>query len=180
MVCFKDKIDFWAFLAALTLLVGCGSSVKVGKQIFSIQIFGVSISPDGATGNEDPTWQKYTLTGVSFLSQNGAEATALYDGADAAEAQVVDRPQIIYSKDVSAYDSQTFAGITATFAADIVGAFGKKEDYTFTMPQPTLQHDEVFKIEAGKSLDLIVKIDWKNTVGDEGMSLPTYDLTLRK
>ena len=174
----SNKIKRFSAFGTLLCLMGCGSSVKVGKQIFNIHIFGTSVAPDGATGNKDPIWQKYTLTGVSFLNTDSTDATVLYDGLKAAETTVVDRPQIIYSKDIGTYNAKSFAGITASFTPTVTGAHDKKVDYTFTLPSPTMQISQAFKVETGKGLDLTITINWKNTVSGDTMEPPNYDLSI--
>ena len=165
-----------AFILSGTM--GCGSSTKVGQQIFNVHIYGSAISPDGANGNKDPVWQKYTLTGVSFINAGGADATVMYDGTSPQTYQVVDRPQIIFSKNIKDYNAKSFAGITATFSPQITGAEGKKADYTFTLPSPTLELDQDFKIETGKGLDFSIQVQWKNTVNGDTMSAPAFDLSI--
>lgn len=163
---------------AITLshvLSSCGVDTEI-EQNFHIVMFGVLTSPQGVTGDEDPIWQKYTLQSVSFTSDDGNEETSLYSGENATVKRIVDRPQIIYEKDIALLNGKSFSKATVTFDSSVVGAFGDKENYQIVLTNPTLTLNKTFTVEDGKGLDLEIKVNWKNTVNDSTMSEPSFEL----
>jgi asparagine N-glycosylation enzyme membrane subunit Stt3 len=162
-------------------VMGCdASSLEVGTQELNIEMYASGVNaPEGATGNDTPEWQKYTLKGVSFLNADGSDPVVLFDGATPETFQIIDRPQIIYNTKIKTYSEKSFAGITLTFDATVTGANSKKSEYSFTLTNPVLTKSEQFTVSKGKGVTLKIMTNWRNTILDGVMSEPQFDLTLK-
>lgn len=166
-----------SFIALNVLFAGgCGVSTTV-EQILNIEMYGTNASPSNAQGEFDPLWQEYVLTSVVFVDEN-TNQVVVYNGGSSQKVRIVNRSQIIYTKDIETYNGTTFSSCSIAFNPQITGAYGDKEDYTFTLTTPTLTLDDSFTVETGKGLNMYIKIKWKNTVTETQMYEPEYVLSV--
>lgn len=159
-------------------LSGCSSSSGLSTtQELKIEMYGVNVAPEGAAGDITPKWQSYTLTGVTFTSEDGSEVSTLYDGTDPQTYRIVNRAQLIYTKDITDLAGTTFSDATITFEAAVTGGSSESEDHSFTLSAPSLSVGVPFTIDEGKNRTLVIQIQWKNTVSGETMSEPSFSIT---
>lgn len=166
-------------ITSLLFLTGCGLTGET-KQYFILEMMGVGEAPATATGDTSPKWQQHTLFGVELLSQDGTENTTLFsDTENPRVAKIANRPQIIYSKDVSAQKNTTFSAVNVKFSTTVTGASKNSEDHTLTMAKDTFTLTEEFTLEEGKDKTLMVEVKWLNTVSGDTMQEPEFVLEFR-
>ena len=174
----KDCFNVVGLLAAVLTFGACSASTTAGQQVLAVEMYGVPQTPAGASGTEDPRYEIYTLSGVEFSDSDG-NLTTLYSGADAAEVRIVNRPQIIYSKDIADLNGNTYASAKLTFNATVSAASKTNTDeLSFSLTNPSPQHSATFKVEEGKGLVIITKVKWKNTASDGAFSEPELSLSI--
>lgn len=158
------------------VLTGCGLTAE-NKQYFILQMMGLGEAPASAAGNASPQWQTHTLFGVEFLSEDGTETTTLFSNADEPRvAKIANRPQIIFSKDVSELKNTTYSAVSLRFSTSVTGASKNKQDHTLTMSQDTFTLTENFTLEEGQDKTLLVALKWMNTVSGDTMQEPEFVL----
>jgi len=158
------------------LTSGCGDLTT--EQLLSVEMYGVSKSPDGATGTRDPKYQSYELLKVDFVSEDGATTTNLFDGEEEQIFRIVDREQLIYSKKIEELVGNTYSSVLLTFAPEVSGGESEDEALTFTLSNPILTLAQPFAVEKAKSKTLQIRINWGYTLSDEAMTEPQYVLSM--
>ncbi|WP_141733081.1 hypothetical protein [Oligoflexus tunisiensis] len=158
------------------MLPGCGSLTT--DHLLSVDMYGVSKSPEGATGTRDPKFQSYQLVKVDIISEDGASSTNLFDGEEEKIFRIVDREQLIYSKKIDELVGNSYGSIELTFAPEITGGDSEDTPLTFTMSNPTLTLAQPFAIEKAKNINVHIKMNWGYTLSDEAMTEPEYVLTM--
>ena len=158
-------------------LTNCSTSVDT-SQNFIVQMFGTSQTPDGAAGDKSPISQNYTLTGINLTGEDGSSVTTLFSGETTTERKIVNRPQIIFSKDIETLKNTTFSSLTLSFSPTITGTSANSQDHTFTMQSPDVTLTQALTVEEGEDVLVYLKVQWKNTVLDTAMSEPGYNLSL--
>ena len=154
---------------------GCGVSLD-STQTITIEMYGVSVTPTGAAGTSDPLYQNYTLAAVSFIDADGGTAT-LSSAEDLVETKVVNRPIIIFNKDISGLAGNTYAQLTVQFNAAVTGGSKVNDTGSFTMTSDTVTLAKEITVETGKSQTYYLQIQWRSTVDDNGtMSVPEFVL----
>jgi hypothetical protein len=141
-------------------------------------MYGVSKSPDGATGTRDPKFQIYELLKVDIVSEDGATSTNLFDGEEQQIFRIVDREQLIYSKKIKELVGNSYSSVQLSFAPEVSGGDSEDKALTFNLSNPILTLPQSFAVTKAKSLTLQIKINWGNTLSDEAMTEPQYTLSM--
>lgn len=171
------KFHILTITIASVLMTACGLSTDT-TQYLSIQMYGVSEAPASAAGNASPVWQNYSLTKVDMMNADGSEATTLFDDAASPKtAKIVNRPQLIYQKDVTDLAGNDYSAIQLTFDTAVTGGSKNSSDHTFTLTTGVQTLTQNFTIEDGKDKTLTVQLRWLNTVQDTTMQEPEFSLT---
>ncbi len=163
----------------LLLTLSCDDATDSSKY-FQIQMYGVAISPSSAIGNSDPINQTYNLKDITMILDDDTEVD-LYD-VDAKEVVIVNRQQIIFSKDVTEHDGKTIKRVLVTMAPTVTVRGKYKSDMTFTLENPVLEATTGFTINVTKAILLSIIVKWQNTVTkdeateDETVSVPDIEL----
>lgn len=157
------------------LLSGCGGFST--DQLLSVEMYGVGKSPATATGTRDPKFQTYQLLKVDLISEDGTTPTNLFDGEEEKIFRIVDREQLIFTKEISDLEDNSYGSIQLTFAPEVTGGEGDGA-LSFTLSNPVLSLTQAFAVEKAKDLTLQIKINWANTLSDEAMTEPEYALSL--
>jgi hypothetical protein len=164
-------------LGALSLgLSACGGLSS--DQLLSVEMYGVSKMPEGATGTQDPKFQMYQLLKVDLVSEDGATTTNLFDNDEEKIFRIVDREQLIYSKKISDLVDTSYGSMQLTFAPEVSGGVSEENALTFTMANPVLTLSQPFAIEKAKDVTVLIKMNWGNTLSDEALTEPQYVLSL--
>lgn len=156
--------------------VGCGSVLS--DQQLAIEMYGVSKAPASAAGDRDPHFHTYQLLAVNLTSEDGTTTTNLFDNEEDRIYRVVDRAQIIYSKKIADLVGNTYASMQMTFAPAVEGGERGGSELSFTMTNPQLQLAEAFSVETAKDITVLIKINWGNTLSDEVITEPEYQVSL--
>jgi len=157
-------------------LSGCGGFNS--DQLLSVEMYGVSKMPEGATGNRDPRFQIYQLLQVDLVSEDGATITNLLDNTEEKIFRIVDREQLIYSKKIADFVDTSYGSMQLTFASKVTGGDSEDNSLTFTLANPTLTLSQPFAIEKAKDVTVLIKLNWGNTLSDEAMTEPQFVLSL--
>lgn len=172
-------------LTITNFLVGCAAGLGLSgcgglssDQLLSVEMYGVSKMPDGATGTRDPKFQIYQLLKVDIVSEDGATTTNLFDNEEEKIFRIVDREQLIYSKKISELVDTSYGSMQLTFAPEVTGGDSEENALTFTLANPVLTLSQPFAIEKAKDLTVLIKMNWGNTVSDEAMTEPAFVLSL--
>ncbi|HET9237202.1 MAG TPA: hypothetical protein VFO10_08120 [Oligoflexus sp.] len=168
--------NFLAVWAAGLGLSGCGGLSS--EQLLSVEMYGVSKMPEGATGTRDPKFQIYQLLKVDIVSEDGATTTNLFDNEEEKIFRIVDREQLIYSKKITDLVDTSYGSMLLTFAPEVTGGDSEENTLAFTLANPVLTLTQPFAIEKAKDIAVIIKMNWGNTLTDEAMTEPTFVLTL--
>lgn len=172
------------------LALGCGSACSVNTSIetgtpLKIRMFGSLEAPTDAAGTESPVSQSFELNGLTLTKADGSGEVDLFDGEDAKDLRIVNRPQVIFKyEDLSEYvETETsFSTITVKFATDVTVKTKESDEVPLTLTSGDLSLVESFTPEAAKEYTLNIKVAWGKTVtvaedGTETVSMPTFTLT---
>lgn len=162
-------------LLALLLLPACGSLTS--DQELTVEMYGMSKTPENAAGDRDPQFQIYQLTQIDLVSTDGT-LTNFFDGVEEKIFRIVDREQLIYSQKIDDLVGNSYSGIQIAFAPLVTGGESGSDAYEFTLSSPALTLSQEFTVEKAKSRTLIIKINWGNTLSDTAMTEPQYELSL--
>lgn len=156
-------------------LLGCGKTSTSGA--LNIEMYGISVSPADAAGDQAPRWQEYKLIRASLMSADGSP-TIIHEEADPTVVKIVERPQIILQKSTDDYENK-YSGLSLDFAADVKGADRHGNELTTTLATTTLTlTQEIDLTELTSSMTFVVKAAWNNTITSEGsMQAPNLVLT---
>lgn len=168
--------NFLVSCAAGLGLSGCGGLSS--DQLLSVEMYGVSKMPEGATGTRDPKFQIYQLLKVDIVSEDGATTTNLFDNEEEKIFRIVDREQLIYSKKISDLVDTSYGSMLLTFAPEVTGGDSEENALTFTLANPVLTLTQPFAIETAKDITVLIKMNWGNTLSDEAMTEPAFVLSL--
>jgi hypothetical protein len=157
-------------------LSGCGGLSS--DQLLSVEMYGVSKMPEGATGTRDPKFQIYQLLKVDLVSEDGATTTNLFDNEEEKIFRIVDREQMIYSKKISDLVDTSYGSMQLTFAPEVSGGDSEENALTFTLANPVLTLSQPFAIETAKDVTVLIKMNWGNTLSDEALTEPQFVLSL--
>jgi hypothetical protein len=172
-------------LTITNFLVSCAAGLGLGacgglssEQLLSVDMYGVSKMPEGATGTRDPKFQIYQLLKVDILSEDGATTTNLFDNDEDRTFRIVDREQMIYSKKIADLVDTSYGSMQLTFAPDVTGGESEENSLSFTLANPVLTLSQPFAIEKAKNINVVIKMNWGNTLSDEAMTEPAFVLSL--
>ena len=157
-------------------LASCNSAVTQ-DQLLTIEMYGVTKAASTALGDKNPNFQSYQLLAVDFLSADGSSKTNLFNNEDDRTFVIVERQQIIFAKKISELVGVTYSAIQVTFHPTVKGGRDESPDNSFNMTNPILSLTTPLVVATGKSLDMVIKINWGNTLSDAGMSEPDYLFT---
>lgn len=172
-------------LTITNFLMGCAGALGLSAcgglssdQLLSVEMYGVSKMPEGATGTRDPKFQIYQLLKVDILSEDGATTTNLFDNDEEKIFRIVDREQMIYSKKISDLVDTSYGSMQLTFAPEVSGGDSEENALTFTLANPVLTLSQPFAIEKAKDVTVLIKMNWGNTLSDEALTEPQFILSL--
>jgi hypothetical protein len=172
-------------LTITNYLVSCAASLGLSacggltsEQLLSVDMYGVSKMPEGATGTRDPKFQIYQLLKVDILSEDGATTTNLFDNDEDRTFRIVDREQLIYSKKIADLVDTSYGSMQLTFAPEVTGGESEENSLSFTLANPVLTLSQPFAIEKAKNINVVIKMNWGNTLSDEAMTEPAFILSL--
>lgn len=126
------------------------------------------------SGDSNPHWLKYTINGISLINSDTSETTVVYDGIDPKEAIIINRPQIIFSKDISDLNGNSYTQATFSFTEELKGQTSESRDFTISMASTILSHTEAITVEEGRGLTFDIRLKWKNTVSATTEQEPEY------
>ena len=169
---------------AALLSTGCSDLLTASSVTTNLNVAmnGTSTVPDGAIGNNDPTYQLYTLKSITLTKSDGTSVAA-YDG-DPVELRIINRPQIISTYDMSKDAGTVFSAITITFDTTVTGAGRYQDNLSIGLTNPVLTYNQSFTVAKAQDRRLDILVNWQNTVtesdADETDSLqaPTFQLKL--
>ena len=162
-------------LVAIAISLGSCDQVKT-THLISFEMYGVQVAPDGATGDESPLNQTYTIEEVTFLSQDGTTEKVLLSSSDSAEYKIVSRRQIIFSVESEELDGESFSAVNVTFSATVDGQNYSGEELSTTLTTTTYSLTEDFTVSSTDDLVFSIQVQWLNTVSGTTMSAPTLVL----
>jgi hypothetical protein len=157
-------------------LSGCGGLNT--DQLLTVDMYGVSKMPEGATGTRDPKFHVYQLVKVDFVSEDGSSTTNLFDNEEEKIFRIVDREQLIYSKKISDLVDTSFGSVQFTFASEVSGGDSEDNALSFTLNNPTLTLNQPFAVEKAKDMTVHIKLNWAYTLSDEALTEPQYVLSI--
>jgi len=146
----------------LFTLSGCGLDKKIGEMNLYVEIFGVFKAPPGAEGNVAPSSIDLLMTDIVLYSADDNEDMILLEEGGASY-DVIDRPQIVFSKNIKGDKDRRFSSATFTLDPEI-GIRGKYQSDFIELTEPTITLAEPIVFAPGKNLRLIIEIYWHKTV----------------
>ncbi len=173
------KLTITNFLFGSVVGLGlCSCGGLSTDHLLSVDMYGVSKMPDGATGTRDPKFLIYQLVKVDIVSEDGSSTTNLFDNEEEKIFRIVDREQMIYSKKIDDLVDTSYSSIQFTFAAEVTGGDTEDTALAFTMSSPTLTLSQPFAIETAKDINVQIKMNWGYILSDEAMTEPAYVITM--
>ncbi|MBC7533900.1 MAG: hypothetical protein H7318_20225 [Oligoflexus sp.] len=151
-------------------LMGCGALSDDTK--IEIQMYGIAKTPATAAGDRDPQFQTWEVQSITL---DGAEPAALV--TESADFKIVDRPQILVSRNAKSYLGKTYTGMTVVFGPTVTGGDNSEDALSFTISTPTLALTEAITFEQGKSKTYLIKASWENTLSTGTMTEPTLEIS---
>lgn len=145
------------------LLGACGNPLEPKGQMLDLVVFGVYKAPEGAGGNFSPKFYEMTVQQISLHGVDG-ETIIFEPGRSGKDLRIIDRPQIVYSKDISDYEKMSFISATVVFDADVVVGGKYQSDYPLSLTSNSVSTTEPFTIGKSQGLRMTTKIEWRNTI----------------
>lgn len=173
---YRKLVTGLTLLASHAWLTGCDVDL-VGKQTFNLQMLGVEVPADGAAGDASPKSLTYQLTGITFVAEAGGTDLDFALPDSSKSYRIVGRPQILFSQDLSVDEETSYQHATLTFAAEVSGENAAGDALSFTMANPSLT-SESFAIKKGRDLNIIIKVNWKNSVSGATISEPSTAISV--
>ncbi|MBF0443283.1 MAG: hypothetical protein HQK54_15345 [Oligoflexales bacterium] len=165
----------------LLFISGCSDLTLSLAQNLKVTMYGIATSPASAEGTIDPIWQEYTLRAINFLGSDETTNYNVYSGENAEVKRIVNRPQLIFEKDIADINKTSFSWFTLTFDGAVPGASQKSETLTATLADPNLKKKSDFQVTDGKGLEITILIHWKNTISEAGlMQSPEFELKIKE
>jgi hypothetical protein len=146
----------------LIACTGCGSMLPSTDQNLSIEMFGVLEEPEEVPddGNANPKFYEFIFKQVTLQSSAG---DVVLEPASEEVFKIIDRPQIVFTEDISDYDGETFSGLLLEFDPEIIVG-GKYDETAVDLENPIITSDTNFTIEKAKGISLKIRIQWQNTL----------------
>lgn len=160
---------FFGFVV-VSSLVGCGAFSE-DTQV-EIQMYGIAKAPATAAGDKDPQFQTWEVQSITL---DGAVPAALV--TESTKFKIVDRPQILVSRNAKSYIGTAYTGMTVVFGPTVTGGDNTDDALSFTLSTPTLALTEAITFEAGKSKTYLIKASWGNTLITGTMTEPTLEIS---
>ncbi len=164
-------VSFAFVFGSAALLMGCGDLSNETK--IEIQMYGVAKAAATATGDHDPQFQTYKVESIVL---NGASGDTVLLDAETS-FKIVDRPQILLSKDAKKFKNTTFTGLTITFDPTVEGGDKDQSDLSFTLSAPSVQFAQPVTVTENKTTTYVVKAFWSNTLAKGAMTEPTLEIS---
>lgn len=161
--------------ALLVILTGC--DINLDSQMFKLQMIGVEIAPEGAEGTASPRAVTYQLSSLTFIGEEGTEDLDLTLEDPTKTYRIASRPQILYSQKLKDYTGNSYSGVRIGFetAAQAEAISGQTYDFTLSSPELT---SPGFLIKQGRDINVVIKVQWKNTLTDDALTEPGYEVTV--
>ena len=180
----KGKFTLLGLGLVVIGIAGCSALTSASSIVTKLNIGmnGMPTIPDGATGNNDPIYQQYSLETVSLTKADGTSVVA-YSG-DAKDLRIINRPQIITTYDMSTDVGTTFNSIAVTFSSTVTGAGRYRSDLLIALENPTLTYSVPFTVAKAQDRRLDIYVNWQNTVTEsdadksDSIQAPGFELKL--
>lgn len=170
-----------ALLVSFPLIFGLlslgGCDVDIGKQTFKLQMLGVEAPAEGASGDASPKSLTYTLTGIRFTAEDGGSDLNFELKDPEKTYRIVNRPQILFAKDLTVDEETSYQNATLTFGSAVTGETTGGGELSFTMANPSLV-SEAFSLKKGRDLNIIIKVNWQNTVSGDSITEPSTSISV--
>lgn len=167
-------------LASLLMVTACGnlSDLSETKPMLKLSIFGVNESPDTAEGNSTPRFYELSLQGLNLRTTDGE--TISFAPEQTETYRVINRPQIIYEKDITEYAGTEFDRLTVLLDPEVTVGGKFASDHALTLSDSTISYEQSFSAKKSSDLEFGVKIQWMNTLteGDssETVAIPSFEV----
>ena len=180
----KGKVTLLGLGLVVIGTSGCSALTSASSIVTKLNIGmnGMPTIPDGATGNNDPIYQQYSLENVTLTKADGTSVLA-YTG-DAKDLRIISRPQIITTYDMSNDVGTTFNSISVTFSSSVTGAGRYRSDLSIALENPTLTYSVPFTVTKAQDRRLDIYVNWQNTVTEsdsdksDSLQAPGFELKL--
>lgn len=159
----------------LALLTGC--DINLDTQTFKLQMIGVEIAPDGAEGTASPRAVTYQLSSLTLMGEEGTEDLSLTLEDPTQTYRIAARPQILYSQKLKDYTDNSYSGASIVFDTAAQAEAISGQTYNFTLSSPELTSSG-FVVKQGRDINVVIKVQWKNTLTDDAFTEPSYEVTV--
>jgi len=174
--------NFILFIIGSTIL-SCGLDDLAGTQNLTVEMAGTFVAPDSATGNAVPRNIIFTLTGISMREKDTQTEVAMLENATTT-VTVINRPQIIFEKNVKSLKGTTYDQFTASFSNEITIS-GKFNATPLTQLDGTIVLTKEFTIEEAQGVKVTIAVNWKDIITSDTVAKtdtvtdPTYTTKLK-
>ena len=180
----RGKLALLGFGLVVVSSAGCSALTSASSIVTKLNIGmnGMPTIPDGATGNNDPVYQQYSLETVTLTKADGTAVVA-YSG-EAKDLRIINRPQIITTYDMSNDVGSTINSIAVTFSSTVIGAGRYRSDLAIALENPTLTYSVPFTVTKAQDRRLDIYVNWQNTMTEsdsdksDSLQAPGFELKL--
>ncbi len=157
-------------LLVITCLTSCG--IETGQSL-KVVIYGINVEPADVQGDTTPYSIKLSLESITFLASASGGVPAF--SGPAQEITVVDRKQRILDYDISNYKGETISDLTINLGTSYVASTLQGE-VSGNLTSGAIVYGDTFEVETGKSVTIDYQINWKNIIGIDTLTEPTFTI----
>jgi hypothetical protein len=165
------------FLTGVPNLLSC--SVSSLDPYLRITMRGSNTAVEGATGDQSPQYQVYTLSSIS--ANIDAKDVSLWKAADYPddkEFTIIEREQELASIAIKDYAGKVFTSVSFTFDGGIEAAAKGGSPITAELTTATITYDTPLTLAEGRNYTLTLTADWGNTIANSTLEQPAISVSL--
>lgn len=171
---FASQLVFWISISA-----NLSCSVSSIDPYLTITMQGSDTAVEGATGDQSPQYQTYTLSSIS-ATVDSAEVSlwSASDYPNDKEFTIIERPQELASIAIKDYANKVFTNIAFTFEASIQGAAKGASPLDAELTNTTINYSESLTLAEGRNYTLTLTANWGNTISASALEQPSISVSL--
>lgn len=165
------------YLICVASLLSC--SVSSIDPYLTITMRGSDTAVEGATGDQSPQYQVYTLS--SITANVDTKDVSLWKAADYPndkEFTIIEREQELASIAIKDYSGKVFTSVSFTFDASIKAAAKEANPINGELTTTTVTYSTPLTLAEGRNYTLTLTADWGNTIANSTLEQPAISVSL--
>lgn len=161
------------------LSFACGLTDEPKLEILML---GVYEYPGEVSEGRTPDYQDYVVTAITGMEQTSGEIIDFMEEAAQLESpsyRIIDRPQKIFSIEIGKRAGQIIQNLTVSFDRKVTGSHRDIGQLELNLENNAAILKEPLELARGRHITLELKVRWRNTIQDEEMLPPRFELKLK-